>query len=175
MTEASEAKVAALKRLLPLLVGYLMDSPMGRTVGRLDRVGGRGADTTDNLGWLDLKEQEGARYRMEAVTRSMAGLWEYDRRQAFAVWYSFVDPWENFEPRSREALADEGLRWMAKEIPGRLWAPGDEKEQRKTEKLEEAQRLRDSGMTRDAVAAAVHMSARDVPKAKKRRKRGRKK
>lgn len=110
-------------------------------------------------------------YALDAITDSLVRLahrGNHGRSRAAAVYWSRVEPWENWNPRHRKHWCDQGMDWLADDVraPLSMYRTGD-RDGRLTRE-EEIVRLREqANLSYHAIAKALSCSKRDVAAALK--------
>ena len=113
--------------------------------------------------WVLLERTMRRAYRRDDIVDAMVNIaarGPASRRCMAAVYWEYVDPWERWNPDTREAWALEGLQYMAESIRGPLF-PFQGRQDRLAERRsrdEEIVRLRAEGLSHRKIAKAVGCS-----------------
>lgn len=122
-----DEKLYALTTLLPLIL-YGIEESQRVTVRPMspdERFGppARGGKSTAGdipLRAMAIDRQIRERWQVDIVEASLVRLFGHSRTLGLAVWYEYVNQWDEYEGQRRRRLADEGLEWMADDIEEEL-------------------------------------------------------
>lgn len=113
--------------------------------------------------WVVVARRNRARYRLEAITRSLEKLHASGKPQATtmanALYSAFIEPWDRYlSEAQRMGYARAGLRYLATEIPGELPDYHEPGPSHRRWRDQEIKRLLDLGFSTRHIARLVHCS-----------------
>lgn len=159
-------KIAALRSVLPLLHAHhelihelrirTSWEGMGVEECRGPSLSGAVSEKRD-MAWIECQKSLSHRYRLHAVSLSLQKLNRHKPGWAAAIYYGLIEPWTDWNPDRREEWMENGLEWMAREIPGDV--PNYNPVQRSSEVVErrnvEIEDMLRSGAPRRAICRAL--------------------
>jgi len=122
---ADDPQFYALTTLLPLIL-YGIDEAQRLTVRPMspdDRFGpppkrGRRDAGDVPLRAMHLDRSIRRRWQVDVVELALQDLFAHNRRMGLAVWYEYVNQWNEYEARCRRKLAEDGCLWMLENAIG---------------------------------------------------------
>lgn len=118
------------------------------------------------VAWIRMAQRLWWTYHLGPVSAALERLSRtqlFGQTRAAAVYYSYVQPWPDWNPHKRLQWAEEGLSYMAESIPVRLipYRIGD-KQTGKLSREDEIVRLREEGLSYHQIAKTVGCSKSTV-------------
>lgn len=164
-------KIAALRSVLPLLHAHheMMGAMRVRT--SMEGLQSEGGDEgwqhfrwtapplpeAQDLAWVERQRRLSRRYRLYAVTLSLQKLERHKPGWAAAIYYTYIEPWTEWNPDRRKEWAENGLEWMAEEIPGEVppYNPVARPAEQVRQRDAEIERMLHAGISRRAICRAL--------------------